>query len=225
MSANPYAPPTVDPSAYDRTAEGALEELRQVSYPLCFRFKLLAIASQFFFEDSNGSTLLYVRQKLLKLRENIEIFADAKRKHRVATIRANKMIDWSARYEFADETGRVFGAVGRKGFRSLWKAHYETFVASQAVPAFAIREENPWAKVCDSFLGEIPLLGLLSGYLFHPRYAATRADGTVVMRMTKQAAFFEGKFATEKLAELSPEEEQALLFSFFMLTLLERRRG
>ena len=66
---------------------------------------------------------------------------------------------------------------------------------------------------------------MLSGYLFHPRYLATRADGAPAMRLTKEAAFFEGRFRIEKLGDLSPREEMNLLLSYLMLVLLERRRG
>ncbi|MEJ6573326.1 MAG: hypothetical protein QNL39_15190, partial [Akkermansiaceae bacterium] len=87
------------------------------------------------------------------------------------------------------------------------------------------QEENPWTKVMDGVLGGIPILGMFSGYFFHPSYVATRADGTPVMRVKKQAAFFEGKFTIEKLADLSPQEEVNLIYSFLMLLLLERSRG
>ena len=53
----------------------------------------------------------------------------------------------------------------------------------------------------------------------------TRPDGTPVMRVQKQPAFFEGKFTIEKIADLSPQEEINLIYSFLMLLLLERARG
>jgi len=45
------------------------------------------------------------------------------------------------------------------------------------------------------------------------------------MRLTKQAAFFEGRFQIDKLTDLTPREELNLFLSFLMLVLLERRRG
>ena len=135
------------------------------------------------------------------------------------------MIDWSARYFATDADGREIGSVGRRGWRSMWRAHYEAFNPGDNTPDFSIREENAGAKVADAFLSEIPILGMLSGYLFHPRYLATRADGAPAMRLTKEAAFFEGRFRIEKLGDLSPREEMNLLLSYLMLVLLERRRG
>jgi hypothetical protein len=45
------------------------------------------------------------------------------------------------------------------------------------------------------------------------------------MRMTKQAAFWEGKFLIEKLGNLSEREELNLVMSYLMMVLLERKRG
>ena len=45
------------------------------------------------------------------------------------------------------------------------------------------------------------------------------------MRLSKQAAFFEGRFQIDKVGELTPREELNLILSFMMLVLLERKRG
>lgn len=196
-----------------------------MNYPLTLRFKVLAFAPQIFIEDSQGGPVCYVRQKLFKFREQVEVFTDKSKTTQRATIQADRIIDWSARYNFAMPDGTPIGSVGRKGMRSLWKAHYEVFNPGDQTHDFTISEENPGAKFFDSFLGEIPILGFFTGYLFHPRYLATRADGTPAMRLTKQPAFWEGKFTIEKLTDLTPQEEYNLILSFMMLVLLERRRG
>ncbi len=88
-----------------------------------------------------------------------------------------------------------------------------------------IQEANPWAKVCDALFSEIPILGMFSGYVFHPEYLVTREDGTSVMRLKKEPAFFQGKFSIEKLADLGEEEETRILLSLIMMVLLEKQRG
>jgi hypothetical protein len=45
------------------------------------------------------------------------------------------------------------------------------------------------------------------------------------MRITKQPAFFEGRFKIDILGEMTPREELNLFLSFMMLVMLERRRG
>jgi len=199
--------------------------LSAVRYPLTLSFKILALASQATVTDAAGNIVLYTKQKMFKFREHVEIFTDKTQATKLADIHANKVIDWSARYNSTDASGQPIGSVGRKGWRSIWRAHYEVFNPGDSVPDFSIREENPGAKVMDSILGEIPLLGMATGFLFHPKYLATRTSGQPAMRLTKQAAFWEGRFAIEKLGDLSPREELNLILSFMMLVMLERKSG
>lgn len=217
----PAAPSFAPPVARD----GIARQLAGIRYPLKLGFKILALASQATVTDADGRVVLHTRQKLLKFREHVEIFTNEGRSTLLAEIKADQVIDWSARYHATDADGRPIGAVGRRGWRSLWKAHYEVFNPGDPRPDFSIREENPGAKLLDAFLGEIPLLGILTGYFCHPRYAATRADGRPAMRLTKQPAFFEGRFQIDKLGELGPREELNLILGFLMLVLLERGRG
>ncbi len=221
-TSNPYAPP---PLPVFPATDDISRQLQGLQYPLTLSFKILALASQATVTDAAGRTVLYTRQKLLKFKEHVEIWTDASQGTRLADIKANKVIDWSARYFSTDAAGTPVGSVGRRGWRSLWKAHYEVFNPGDNSTDFSIQEENGWTKVLDSLLGEIPILGIFSGYFLHPSYLATRADGTPVMRLTKQPAFWEGRFRIEKLAEVTPREELNLLLSFLMMILLERSRG
>jgi len=107
--------------------------------------------------------------------------------------------------------------------RSLWKARYE--ILNGASPAMTIQEANPWSKVLDALFCEIPIVGMFSGYVFHPEYVVARQDGSPVMRLKKEPAFFQGKFSIEKLAPLNEQEETRILLSLIMMVLLERRRG
>lgn len=200
-------------------------QLSGIQYPLQLSFKILALASQANVTDAVGKTLLHTKQKMFKFREHVEIFTDKTRATRLAEIKADKVIDWSARYSSTDASGQQIGSVGRKGWRSIWRAHYEVFNPGDQVPDFSISEENPFAKVMDGFIGGIPILGLFSGFLFHPRYIATRSDGRPAMRIEKKAAFFEGRFEVTKLGEMTPREELNLILSFMMLVMLERKRG
>ena len=193
-------------------------------FPLTLTFKVLALAQQATVTDAAGRTVCYVKQKLFKLREHVEVFADASMARPLVDIRADHMLDFSARYVFTNPSGTVLGAVRRRGTRSLWRAHYE--VEDEAgVLLYEIQEENPWAKVADSFLGEIPLLGALTGYLFHPAYQVARPDGMLVVRAIKQPAFFESTFSIEQQTEVPERNRLRLVLALLMLVVLERSRG
>ncbi len=196
-----------------------------MQYPLQFRFKLIALAPQIYVEDATGKTLCYVKQKMFRLKEKVEVFTDDSRSQLLSTIAADRIIDWSARYTFRDASGTELGAVGRRGLRSLFKAHYDVFAPGSTTPAFQIREENPFIKVLNGIIEGIPVVGVFSGYFLHPRYLASRADGTPLMRLTKTPAFFEGRYKLEQLSPINSAEELNLVLSFLMMNLLERSRG
>lgn len=222
---NPYAAPQSHANGGAIGGDHLEALLGQVQWPLTMTFKVLALASQITVRDAAGRELIFSRQKIMKFREQLELFTDSGKGTRLGEIRTNKVIDWSARYHFSDAQGQPIGQVGRKGWRSLWKAHYESFNPGDDQPDYAITEENPAAKVFDALLGEVPIVGMLTGFLFHPRYAARDNSGRVVMQLTKKPAFFEGKFEIERLEHLTARQTLNLVLSFLMLVSLERRRG
>ncbi len=196
-----------------------------MNYPLHVSFKILAIARQLSVTDASGNLLAYAKQKAFKLKEAVTIFADAEQTQPLYTANADKVLDFSARYNFADaRTGASLGSIKRQGMKSLWKAHYEIYDGAHNAN-LTIREENAWIKVFDSLLGEVPVVGMFSGYLFHPAYLVQRADGTTLLRLEKQPAFLEGKFRIDKQAEMTQDEETRALLSLIMMILLERSRG
>jgi hypothetical protein len=195
-----------------------------MNYPLDLSFKILALASQIYIRDAGGNLQGYVKQKLFKLKEDINIFADEGQTRHLYNIKADRIIDFSANYRFSDASGRHLGGIKRQGMRSLWKANYDiSNAAGQTV--LKIREENGWIKVIDALVGEIPVLGMFTGYLFNPAYVIERPDGTIVMRLAKQPAFFEGKFQLSPQTQASHEEEVLSLLGALTMTLLERGRG
>ena len=197
-----------------------------MNYPITFRFKLIALAPQIYVTDASGKTICYVKQKLFRFKEKVEVFTDDTMKQLVATIEADRIIDWSARYTFKSPTGEVLGAIGRRGMKSLWKAHYDVFAPHEHSPTFAIQEENPWTKMLDGLVSGIPVLGMFAGYMLHPSYIASRVEGNApTFRLTKQPAFFEGLFKLEPTGEANEGEQTALMLSFLMMNLLERARG
>lgn len=198
-----------------------------MDYPLQLSFKLLALARQLSVRDSQGRLVFYVKQKALKLKESVTVFGDEGQTQPLYTIKADRVLDFNARYNFADTSGRHLGSVRRRGMRSIWKAHYEVYDEADRL-ALEIREENAWTKVADAVLGEIPIVGMFTGFLFHPAYllsSPAAPDAPPALRLAKQPAFFEGKFTLTKQADLAPPEETRALLALLMLILLERARG
>lgn len=195
-----------------------------MNYPINLSFKILALASQIYIRDANGNLLGYVKQKMFKLKEDINIFADEAQTQLRYNIKADRIIDFSAKYTFTDAGGRTLGAIKRQGMKSLWKANYD-IENSAGQPVLKIREENGWVKVVDSIVGELPVVGMFTGYFFNPSYLVERTDGVPLIRLKKQPAFLEGKFEVSPLGQMTQEEETLSLLGVLMMTLLERNRG
>jgi hypothetical protein len=196
-----------------------------LNFPLQINFKVLAIAQQLSLTDATGQLIFYVKQKAFKLKEAVTVFADEGMTRPWFYISADRMLDFNANYSFADYTGKPFGSMRRLGKKSLWKASYELFDGYQPHPVAIVKEENPWAKVFDALLGEIPVLGILTGYMFHPSYLISRPDGMPFMRLKKQSSFIGRRFTIDKLQHMDETTELRILLAIMMMVLLERARG
>lgn len=195
-----------------------------MNYPLQISFKAIALSNQGTVTDASGNVVAYVKQKAFKLKEAITVFTDQSQTTPIATIKANKIIDFNAQYFFADMEGNPLGSVKRAGARSLWKADY-TILDGAETPVMKVNEENGWVKFVDALVGEIPIVGIFTGYMFNPKYIVTRPDGTELARIRKRPAFLEGKFEIEKLGDIPPAEEMRFLLGCFTSIMLERFRG
>ncbi|MDO1447536.1 hypothetical protein Q0590_14805 [Rhodocytophaga aerolata] len=198
--------------------------MKNLSFPLTFTFKISTFSNDFIVEDANGTVIHFVRQKLFKFIEEVQVFNNESKSQVLYTIKANKWIDFSAAYIFADTRGLEIGRVARKGWASIWKARYEIYDENRIQDMF-ISEENGWVKVGDAILGEIPLLGIFTGYLFNPAYIVTRPNGTKVAKLKKEPSFFGRRFTVSKISDFQEGEEERLVLSLMMMILLERRRG
>lgn len=196
---------------------------QRLQFPLQMSFKLMAVAPQFLVKDAHNQPVAYVKQKLFKLKEAIAVFANEKQDQLLYEIKADRIIDFSALYHFTDPQGMALGGIKRRGMRSIWRAGFE--VLDNGVTHFSINEKSVMTRFLDGLFSEIPLIGLLSGYIFHPAYQVTRPDGTLVAELTKRPALFEGLFTAEQMAPVSEREEQQLLLSLMTVLLLERTRG
>ncbi|MBA3683232.1 MAG: hypothetical protein H0W73_19010 [Bacteroidetes bacterium] len=199
--------------------------MQKSQFPLKFSFKISTLSNDFVAKDASGNTIAYVRQKMLKLIDEIVVFNNESKSETLYTIKANKWIDFSAAYNFTkSSSGLEIGKIARKGWASIWKAHYEIF-DKNAVNDLIVREEKPWVKVGDAMFSEIPVLGIFTGYLFHPAYIVSRTDGTQLVRIKKESSFLGRQFSVTQLGDFKPDEEERIVLGLMMMILLERRRG
>ncbi len=199
-------------------------EFKDFDYPITFKFKIGTFANDFTASDKTGKTLAYVRQKMFKLKEDIQVFSDESKSNQVYRIAADRIIDFNAVYTFFDEDDNIIGKVGRKGRKSILKAHYNIF-DEEGNNDYSIEEENPWAKLWDALLSEVPILGILTGYFFNPRYAVKNNNGEIIARLSKEKSFFGRTFKLDEVGEFQAGDDERMMLALMMMSLLERRRG
>lgn len=196
--------------------------MQNSQFPLDFQFKIFTPSNDFSVFDAQGNEIAYTRQKIFKIKENIEIFRNDTRKERLYQIHADRIIDFSAAYHITAENGQKLGSVRRKGMRSLWRTHYEIFDdAGQKL--YDIREANPWVAVADGLIGSIPIVGMFTGYFLNPSYEITDTANNEIFELKKTPSLMERRFALIKHQD--NEHEALVTLSCMMLMLLERSKG
>lgn len=192
-----------------------------MNFPLLFQFKLVSFAPQFSVTDKYGRDVCYVRQKLFRLREDITVYQDSSKSEQISSIKADRIIDFSASYHFEYPNGTRYGSVRRRGWRSIWSVHYEIWQEGRKI--YDIREHNPFVKVMDALFNQIPILNFFTGYMFNPQYDVIDTNGNICYILKKKPSFTGRRF---EMQELLPRNDDFLaVMSLLMMTLLERKRG
>lgn len=198
--------------------------MKDINYPVDFKFNIGTLSNDFTATDSLGETIAYVKQKMFKFKEDILIYNNASKQHLDYRINADRWIDFSAAYSIKDKNDKEIGKVARKGWRSIWKTEYELIDQHQKLQ-YHIREDNAWVKVLDSLLGEIPVLGFFTGYFFNPSYSVLDLNNKPIVKLTKEASFFGRKFKISKLNDIDLDDQERIILGLMMMILLERRKG
>ncbi len=87
---------------------------------------VFVIGGAFRIMTPEGKLLLYCRQKLFKLREDLRVYSDPEKKKEVLHIQARQILDFSATYDVIDsETKEKIGVLRRKGLRSMIRDNWE----------------------------------------------------------------------------------------------------
>jgi hypothetical protein len=196
-----------------------------MNYPLKLTFKIFSLASELKITDGTGATICSMKRKAFTLKEKITIFSDDANTDALFTIETKKVFAASPKYFFTDaKTGKSFGSVINNGWKSLWNIDYDIFDPDAEVATLKINEENPWIKVADAVLSEIPIIGLASSFLLHPSYAIER-DGRKLMRLKKEPSLVARQFKIESIEAMKPEEETRSLLALMVMILSARQRG
>lgn len=198
--------------------------MQDYKFPLDFTFHIGTLSNDFSAVDANGKMVAYVKQKLFKFKENVGVYENDSKANLLYNIKADRWIDFSACYSFSDTTGKEFGKIGRKGWASLWKAHYEVFDQNKQLK-YTIREENAWVKVMDGLVGQIPIINLFTGLFLNPAYLVINGNNETVVRLSKEKSLVGRRFKVSEVKKLNGNDDDIIILSLMMMVLLERRKG
>ena len=189
------------------------------NYPLTMSFKILALNPQVKITDATGQTVLYVKEKALSLKMNTRVFADEAQTQQLYQITADKMMGFTIPFSITTPDGALLAKVVRQGARSIWKLHFPIQDAAGAEVGL-INEENPWIKVLDALVSDIPFVGMW----INPAYLVD-LRGKPALYLKKQPSMLEGKFILEKRSDFTDADEKMLIPGVIMMLMMERMRG
>ena len=189
-----------------------------LNYPLTLSFKLLALNPQVKVTDAAGQTVLYVKEKAFSLKININIFSDEAQQQQLYHVQAEKAFGMNIPFDITTPAGALVGKVQRPTMVSIWKATYQ-ISDSVGQDIGVVNEENPWLKVLDSVLSDIPFVHMLinPGYLVSVR-------GQTGLYLKKQPSLVDRTFKLQKRAELTEADERLLLPAVLLAMMMERVR-
>ncbi len=93
--------------------------------------QVFALTGKLRFYDPQGNLVLFVEQKMFRLREDIRVYSDESKTQELLLIKARNIVDWAAAYDVADPaTGQKVGVLRRKGWKSMLRDEWEVLDAN-----------------------------------------------------------------------------------------------
>ena len=76
--------------------------LKNLNYPLDFKFKITTLSSDFNITDRDGNYVAYVREKIFKLKDDVIVYNNESKSQELFRIKANQWIDFNASFSITD---------------------------------------------------------------------------------------------------------------------------
>ena len=129
--------------------------------------QVLALTGKLRFYNPADDLVLFVHQKMFRLREDIRVYTDEQKTQEVLLIKAKNIIDWAASYDVTDSaTGQKIGVLRRKGWKSMLRDEWEVLDSNDQFIG-RLFEDSAWQAV---------LRRLVLGSLLPQNYDLTIGD-------------------------------------------------
>jgi uncharacterized protein YxjI len=132
--------------------------------------QVFALTGKLRFYDPQERLVLYVEQKMFRLREDIRVYSDESKSQEVLLIQARSIIDFNAAYDVIDSaSGQRVGTLRRKGWQSMMRDEWEVLDAS----------DQPVGMLFEDSMGQALLRRFLLGSLLPQNYDMTIGETRV----------------------------------------------
>ncbi len=132
--------------------------------------QVFALTGKLRFYNPQEQLVLYVEQKMFRLREDIRVYNDESKSQEVLLIKARSIIDFNAAYDVVDPGyNQKVGTFRRKGWRSMLRDEWEVLDVNDSVIGMLF-EDN---------IGQALLRRLLLGSLLPQNYDMTLGETRV----------------------------------------------
>ena len=123
--------------------------------------QVFALTGKLRFYNPQGDQVLYVEQKMFRLKEDIRVYSDDQKSQELLLISARQILDWAAAYDVLDAgSGQKVGVLRRKGWSSMVRDEWEVLDAS----------DQPFGVLIEDSLGRALLRRFLLGSLMPQDY-------------------------------------------------------
>jgi uncharacterized protein YxjI len=118
--------------------------------------QVFALTGKLRFYSPQGEQVLYVEQKMFRLKEDIRVYNDDQKSQEVLLIKARQIVDWDAAYDVLDAaSGQKVGALRRKGWSSMVRDEWEVLDANDQLFGVLIEDNLGRALLRRFLLGSL----------------------------------------------------------------------
>ena len=156
-------------------------------------------------DDTPGQVFCFVKQKMLKFKEDVRFFTDESMTTELMRIKARQRFDPTATYDVTAPDGSVIGKFQKVFGMSLLRSTYKIFDATGQEVALAT-EQNVFIALFRRLVGFIPNLGNFANWLPIP-YHFVFLRGDQVLAHHKRQLF---KFKDTYTLDTSPDTGKTL---------------
>lgn len=107
-----------------------------------------------------GKLIAFAHQKRFAFREKFTLYNDESKSSILLEVQARQVIDFGARYDIKDESGKILGVVGKAFGASLLKSTWHIFQPGQEdAPHLIVRERSTGLAIMRRLWEFLPIVG------------------------------------------------------------------